>query len=158
MIRVVALDIDGVVTDGTEAVLPADGPRAKHVAYVDLDAIHEARKDGFEFALLTAEDDAMVRTIAARLGIETVLAGVRDKSEGLREIARLHGCRPAEIAFVGDSNRDALAFDACGVSFAPANATTLARSQATFVLHCPGGHGAIAEAIEILFKLRRMQR
>ena len=158
MIRVVVLDIDGVVTDGHEPVFPVDAPRAKHVAYVDLDAIHEARREGFELALLTAEDDAMVRALAARLGVETVIAGARDKREGLREIERRFGCRPEQIGFVGDSNRDGLAFEACGVSFAPANATTLARSQATFALHRSGGDGAIAEAIEILLKLRRLGR
>ena len=156
MIRLVVLDLDGVVTDGREPVFPVDAAPFKHVAYVDLDAIHEARREGFELALLTAEDGAMVRAVAARLGIEAVFAGVRDKREGLRQIARVLGVRPEEIGFIGDSDRDGLAFEACGVSFAPANATTLARSQATFALHRCGGNGAIAEAIEILLKLRRL--
>lgn len=158
MIRLVVLDIDGVVTSGHEDVVQQGAPRSKRIAYVDLDAIEEARREGFVLALLTAQDDAMVPAIAERLGIDSVFAGVQDKRDGLREIARAHACRLEEICFIGDSNRDGRVFESCGITFAPANATALARSQATFVLHRQGGDGAIAEAVEILLKLRRMAR
>jgi 3-deoxy-D-manno-octulosonate 8-phosphate phosphatase (KDO 8-P phosphatase) len=157
VIRALELDIDGVVTDGRDRVTLAGDAPARDVAFVDLDAIAEARRRGFKLALLTGEDGPLVRALATRLGIDTVRSGFKDKRKGIDEVAAALDCAPAELAFVGDANRDADAFDACGVSFAPSNATDRARERATFALHRAGGAGAIAEAVEILIKLGRLE-
>lgn len=156
MIRLIVLDIDGVITDGAERV-GAEGPGAyKQVSFRDLDAIQEARAAGYELVLLTGEDDATVQRIARRVGIEGVYTGYKDKRKGLDVILEERKLRPEEVCFVGDSNRDARAFDACGLSFAPSDASTLARSNATVTLHAQGGRGAVAEAVEIVLRMRRL--
>ncbi len=156
MIALMVLDIDGVITDGREQLLdrPADSP--KQISYIDMDAVHAARKQGMQFALLTAEDNSMARQIANRFGIKALFAGYKDKRKGLEEIAAQFKVGCEAVCFVGDANRDALAFDSCGVSFAPSNATAQAKISATFALHRAGGAGAVAEAIDVIFKLKRM--
>ncbi len=155
--KLIVLDIDGVITDGLERLDECeDAVGYKQISFQDLDAVHAARAAGFGFALLTAEDNAMVRRIASRFGIEDVYVGQKDKLRGIEVIGARHQLAMREICFIGDSDRDARAFPACGLSFTPANGSSQARWQATFTLHRCGGRGAVAEAIEIILKLNRM--
>lgn len=154
-LELIVLDIDGVITDGYER-LGLNGPQYKQLSFQDLDAIQEAKQAGYGFALLTAEDNDMVRQISNRLNIEDVHAGYKDKRKGIEAICQERQLVPQAICFLGDSNRDARAFSDVGLSFTPANGSSLARANATFTLHRAGGQGAIAEAIEVILKLRRM--
>ena len=155
--KLIVLDIDGVITDGFERLGEEEAAAGyKQISFQDLDAVYAARVAGFQFALLTAEDNAMVRRIASRFGIEDVCAGQKDKLQGIEAIGAQHQLKTEQICYIGDSDRDARAFPACGLSFTPANGGSQARWQATFTLHRCGGQGAVAEAIEIILKLNRM--
>ncbi len=154
-IRLVVLDIDGVLTDG-RLRLSEDSSEGKTLSYRDLDAITEAQSRGLSLALLTGEDDALCEAIAGRLRISKLAKGYKDKVAGIRVLAKECQVAPTEMAFVGDSDRDAKAFPEVGLSFAPQDGSDLARQLATFTLHAKGGAGAVAEALTIVFKLSRI--
>lgn len=156
MIRLVILDVDGVLTDG-RLYLDMETSGGKTLFYRDFDAIAAAQEEGLSLALLTGEDDAMCRRIADRVGIARLLSGYKDKIKGARILMEDGGVPPAQTAFVGDSDRDARAFGEVGLSFAPADASPLARQRATFTLHAKGGSGAVAEALEIIRRLNAIR-
>lgn len=152
-IRLLALDIDGVLTDGT-CRLGGDPAEAKRISFHDLDAVTAARRDGLAVVLVTGEDDAAVDAVAARFRIEGVFRGVKDKLAGLESIAAERGVELAEMCYVGDSDRDAIALAAVGLGLAPSDATPAARAAAHRVLRQPGGAGAVAETVRLLSRLR----
>ena len=154
-IRLLVLDIDGVLTDG-RLQLDASSSEAKRLSFRDLDAITEAQSQGLTMALLTGEDGPLCETIADRLRISRLAKGYKDKVEGIRLLSEECQVPATEIAFVGDSDRDAKAFPGVGLSFAPRDGSEQARHLATFTLHAKGGAGAVAEALTIISKLRRM--
>src|SRR4051812_13360816 len=71
-LRVLALDVDGVLTDGRVALGPR-GEESKGILFRDLDAITVAKAKGFRIALVTGEDGPMVDAIASRVGPDCVL-------------------------------------------------------------------------------------
>ncbi len=151
-IQVLALDIDGVLTDGRVGITP-DGQDRKEIAFRDLDAIAAARRAGLRIALVTGEDGPMVRMIAERIQPDHVIAGAKDKHAALQSLAQIMNTEAGRICFVGDADRDALAFAGIGLGLAPADASPRARARAHRVLLSRGGAGAVAEAVDIVLEL-----
>ncbi len=140
-IELLALDIDGVITDGKVSV-SAHGEETKGIAFRDLDALAKARREGLKLALVTGETGALQAAIAQRLNADLVLSGAKDKVLALRTLAQEMGLPLSSICFVGDADRDALAFALVGLALCPADASLAARSKAHRVLESRGGEGA----------------
>lgn len=148
-IQLLALDIDGVLTDG-HFTLSAAGEEVKRLAFHDLDALTALKRSGMPVAFVTGEDGPMVQAIARRYGVDSVFPGAKDKVAALNELAAARGIPLAAMCYVGDSDRDAPAIRAVGLGLAPANATPAAQAAADRVLARAGGDGAVAEAIRLV--------
>lgn len=148
-ILVLALDIDGVLTDG-RGVFSSTESYEPRFDFHDLDAVTEARRAGLVVALVTGEDNELVDRIARRFGVETVIRGAKDKVAALRTLSAKLGLALENFCYVGDSNRDAPAFSIVGLGLAPMNATPAAKSAAHRTLANCGGAGAVAEAVALL--------
>lgn len=148
-IRLLVLDIDGVITDGT-VLLTESGDDLRAVHFHDLDAVARVRRRGLGVAVLSGEDTPASRRVAARFGITDATWGAKDKLAGLDTLAARLGVPVEEMCYVGDADRDAAALAAVGLGLAPADATTRARAAAAVVLPVGGGRGAVAAAVELL--------
>ena len=100
-IRAVALDVDGVLTDGGFWWGP-NGEEFKRFSFADVMGVSLARKAGLIVALISGEDSPLVDRYAAKLGIEDVTKNCKDKAGALRRVAQRHGLSNDEIAFMGD--------------------------------------------------------
>lgn len=152
-IEVLALDVDGVLTDG-RVTLRASGEEAKGIAFRDLDALTQARRAGLRIGLVTGEHGPLVDAIAQKVNADCVISGAKDKRVGIRQLCERLGVLPSLVCFVGDADRDALAFPDVGFSLAPADASPRARAAARRTLQADGGRGAVAEAVDILLTAR----
>ena len=153
-IRVLALDIDGVITDGM-ATLCNSGNDEKRFSFHDLDAVTQAKSSGLKVALITGEDSDSVDRIARRFDVDLIKRGAKDKLLALTKISDDLGIALDEICYVGDSDRDAVALREVGIGLAPANATRNAKAAAHRTLANRGGEGAVAEAVELLVGLEK---
>ena len=148
-IRLIVLDVDGVLTDGTVLLLPSgDEPRSVH--FHDLDAVAAARRHGMAVAVLSGEESPGVQRVAQRFGISEAMWGAKDKLAGLRELTNRLGIAMDETCYVGDADRDGPALEAAGIGLAPSDATAVARAAADHVLSTRGGHGVVEEAMTLL--------
>jgi 3-deoxy-D-manno-octulosonate 8-phosphate phosphatase (KDO 8-P phosphatase) len=149
VIRLLVLDLDGVITDGTVLLL-ASGDEVRSVHFRDLDAVSSARERGATVAIVSGEDSPASRRVAQRFGITEAVWGAKDKGAALSELTNRVGIPLAQTGYVGDADRDVPAIQAAGIGVAPADASTAARKAADHVLDALGGHGAVAEAVELL--------
>lgn len=148
-IRLLVLDVDGVLTDGT-VLLCESGDELRAIHFHDLDAVTRVMRRGVGVAILSGEQTASSRRVAARFGIDDAVWGTKDKLAGLHGLAERWDVPVSEICYVGDGDRDAPALAAAGLGLAPADATTRAREAADHVLTACGGRGAAAAAVELL--------
>lgn len=148
-ILLIALDVDGVLTNGAVTLADTDA-EAKAVAFRDFDALARARRCGLRIALVTGERGAIVRKIAGMAGAEFVQEGNKDKVAAIKAVSSDAGVPLDRICYIGDADRDAEAFPIVGISMCPADASRAARRAATHVLGRNGGAGAVEEAVEIL--------
>src|SRR5262245_57779727 len=121
-LRVLALDIDGVLTDGTAALSNGE-VEEKRFSFQDLDAVTRALKSTLKVVLVTAEDTSAVSRIAARFGVERVVRGAKDKLAALSSLSDQMDIPLKHFCYVGDGDRDAPALSRVGMGLAPANAT-----------------------------------
>ena len=148
-IKAVALDVDGVLTDGAIWWSP-EGAEWKRICFRDIMGVSRARKAGFVIALISGEDSPLIDRFAQKMGIADVYKGCRDKAAALCRFAQGHGYDLREIAFMGDDVNDVAAMKLCGLSAAPENAHPSARAAATLVTRCAGGNGAVRELLDQL--------
>jgi 3-deoxy-D-manno-octulosonate 8-phosphate phosphatase (KDO 8-P phosphatase) len=152
-IQVLALDVDGVLTDGGLR-FDAQGDAGKTFSVRDGFGLTLLREVGIELAIITGRQSGSVRARAAELGITHVLEGIRDKASALRELARQWGVELDNIAYIGDDWPDLTALRIAGLAGAPADAEPDVRAHCHWISSRPGGNGAVREFAEALLEWR----
>jgi 3-deoxy-D-manno-octulosonate 8-phosphate phosphatase (KDO 8-P phosphatase) len=147
LIRAIALDVDGVLTDGTFWWGP-DGQEWKRFNFRDVMGISRAQKAGIVFALISGENSPLVDRFATKMNITAVFKGCKDKGLALQEFATRNGLALKAVAFMGDDINDLGAMKAAGLSAAPGNAHPSVLEQAAFVAKACGGQGAVRELVD----------
>jgi len=152
-IKAIALDVDGVLTDGGVWWGPG-GEEWKRFCFADVMGVSRARKAGIVIALISGEDSPLVDRFASKMGITDVEKGCKDKAVALRRFADKTGLQMSEICFMGDDINDVGAMNLAGVAAAPANAQPVARRCAAFIASSNGGNGAVRELVEAVLAAR----
>lgn len=147
--RVLFLDVDGTLTDGSIILGIADDIRAFHAH--DGVGIRLALLAGIRVVFMSARESAPVRRRALELGADPMLA-VGDKDRAVREWCERHGVTPAQAAFVGDDLQDIPGMKAVAHAFAVGDAVDEVKAVATHVCTRAGGRGAVREAIVWLLR------
>ncbi len=150
-IRLLVLDVDGVLTDGGLYYGPGD-VELKRFDIKDGFAIRAAQRVGLHVAILTARQSDAVARRGAELGIEHVIQGSQDKARDVRRIATASGVPLHEAAFMGDDLVDLPAMRQVGYPMTVADAADEVKQAAELITEKPGGRGAVREGIEHLLK------
>ena len=150
-VRLLLLDVDGVLTDGRIVYLDQGGEiKAFHVR--DGSGIKYWRQAGGRAAILSGRSSPAVVRRARELGIDPVIQGADEKLLGLRRILSETGFTPEQVCAVGDDLPDLPVLTRCGLAAAVADAAPEVRAVAHIVTQPPGGRGAVREVIEWLMR------
>ena len=150
-IKAVAVDVDGVLTDGGFWWGP-DEQEWKRFSFRDVMGISRGIRAGLVFAFISGEDSPLVDRYARKFQIENVYKGCKDKAAALCDFAHRRNMQLAEIAFMGDDVNDLGAMKLAGLAAAPADAEKSVLAQVQFVSRHNGGHGAVRELVEYLIE------
>lgn len=152
-VRLLALDVDGVLTDGL-IHYTSSGEEMKSFSILDGLGIKLLRRAGIEVAVITARRSAMVERRVAELGIAHCLQGREDKLEALQELLAQLRLDAAEVAYMGDDLPDLRALLSVGLGLTVANASSEVARRAPWQSRARGGEGAVREACEMLLRAR----
>src|ERR1700693_6576258 len=152
-IRAVALDVDGVLSDGGLWWGPG-GEEWKRFCVADIMGVSLARRAGLILALISGENSPLVDRYAEKMLVRHVVKGCRDKAAALREFAAAAGVKLSEVCFMGDDVNDLSAMAMGGFSAPPANASSVVLERANFIARASGGNGAVRELIDSLLTAR----
>ena len=153
-IKAIALDVDGVLTDGGFWWGP-NGEEWKRFSFTDIMGLSLARKAGLRIALISGEDSPLVDRLAAKMGITDVHKNCKDKAEALRRFADRNQLPLDEICFMGDDVNDLGALEIAGLSAAPADARGAVIEKVSFISGHTGGNGAVRELIDAILTARQ---
>jgi 3-deoxy-D-manno-octulosonate 8-phosphate phosphatase (KDO 8-P phosphatase) len=152
-IRLLVLDVDGVLTDG-RLHYGAAGEEVKIFDVRDGLAMVAGQKAGLAFAVISGRASRAVSRRMAELGVREVHQGVADKAAVLAAVRARLGVAPAQVAAMGDDLTDLPLMAGAGLALAPKDAVGEVRRAAHWVARRPGGRGAVREAVEMLLKAR----
>jgi 3-deoxy-D-manno-octulosonate 8-phosphate phosphatase (KDO 8-P phosphatase) len=148
-IRAIAMDVDGVLTDGGVWWGP-NGEEWKRFHFADIMGLSLAKKAGFSIALISGEDSPLVDRMAAKFSLTDVFKNCKDKPAALRAFAERNRLQLKEICFIGDDVNDIPALQIAGLSACPADARPSVRKQCQYVAKLGGGNGAVREVVDML--------
>lgn len=148
-IRLLLLDVDGVLTDGT-LLYGEQHEESKAFHTQDGFGIRLLREAGIEVGIITARSSAVVTRRATELKMRYIYQGVAGKREAFKEILTVSGLRPYEIAYMGDDWLDLVLLRQVGLALAPANAVAEVKNVVHLVTKKCGGQGAVREACDLL--------
>ena len=147
-IRVVVLDIDGVLTDGRVGY---DGERKiKFFNYRDGHWIKLALRAGLLVGALSGARSPANAQRAEELGFSFLREGVKDKLEGFEKLVADLGVAPEECLYMGDDVMDMPPMRRAGVAVAVRDAVPELDEVADWRTETPGGHGAVCEVVHKL--------
>ena len=150
-IKLLALDVDGVLTDGT-LIINADGSESKFFNSLDGHGIRMWQRAGLKVALISGRTSLPTERRAEQLQIEYVFQECHYKLPAVEKLAGQLGLLPANIAYVGDDLTDMPVMRYAGFGVAVANAVDEVKQCADYVTTRPGGSGAVREVIEYILK------
>jgi 3-deoxy-D-manno-octulosonate 8-phosphate phosphatase (KDO 8-P phosphatase) len=150
-IRLLILDVDGVLTDGG-IILDDDGREIKKFHVRDGHGIKLIQRAGVEVAIITGRSSMVVEHRARELGIKEVYQRCRNKSEVYDRLKEKLGVEDSETAFVGDDIVDISILKRVGLAVVVSDAVEEAKEHAVLVTVNPGGRGAVREVTDLLLK------
>lgn len=148
-IKLLALDVDGVLTDGTINI-SGSGELFKGFNAKDGLGISCALRSGIHVAIITGRKSDIIHRRAEELGIKLLCEGVHDKNAALKKLTADLGLGQENAAYIGDDLNDLPAFAAAGVSFAPHDGAEEVAAAADVQLKADGGRGAVREAVKMI--------
>ena len=177
-IKLLILDVDGVMTDGKIYIFPAPAEvqqalrkgrekyadkggytvssdsmvEAKGFHAHDGTAMSLAQLGGIKTAIITKRVSETVRIRCRDLRIDHVYQGISDKLAAMQEILAKEGLTAEQAAYLGDDVIDLPAMRACGLAMAVANARESVKQVAHIVTEHVGGDGAVRDAVEYILK------
>ena len=150
-IKLVLLDVDGVLTDGT-IILDNRGNELKAFHVRDGHGIKLAQRAGIIIGIITGRKSEVVNIRARELGIEEVHQGTLKKIEVYESILAKYGIRDEEVAYMGDDIVDVDIFRRVGFAVTVADADPSVGSYVDMTTKNEGGRGAVREFLNLILK------
>ncbi|MFW6158483.1 MAG: KdsC family phosphatase [Planctomycetota bacterium] len=150
-IKLVIMDVDGVLTDGSIVVNP-DGSEQKVFNVKDGSGIKYLQRNGVRTAIISGRDCEPVEHRAADLGIDYCVTGAIDKLPAYREVLQRAGLGDGAVCYIGDDLPDLPPMRHAAVPVAVADASDEVRARAAYVTRARGGGGAVRELAELILE------
>lgn len=154
MIKLVAFDVDGVLTDGS-ITYDENGVEYKTFNAKDGQGIVNLNNSGIITAIITARNNGTVAHRAENLKIKELHQGVKNKIEKLEEILARYNFSYDEVAYIGDDLPDICILTKVKLAGCPMDAVDEVRAVANWISSKNGGRGAVREFCDYILKLNK---
>ena len=148
-IRLVVLDVDGVLTNG-QLTFDSNGTEYKTFNVQDGYGLRKLQQADVTIGIITGRDSSIVAARARELDIQHVVQGANNKADALSKLLSELNLTAEQTLYMGDDEPDLPAMRMSGVSVAVANAVEVVREHADWVTTRCGGEGAVREVCDRL--------
>ncbi|MBN2453043.1 MAG: HAD-IIIA family hydrolase [Candidatus Omnitrophica bacterium] len=150
-IKLLILDIDGVMTDG-HIIYSIYGDELKFFDVQDGFGITLLARAGIKSVIITAKKSRIVKLRARDMKVAGVYQGYTDKLKAFEHALRKFRVKPEEVCFIGDDLIDIPVLKRAGLAVAVPNAVDEVRASAHIVTLRAGGHGGVRELCDLILK------
>lgn len=151
IIRMLVLDVDGVLTDG-RIWMDQSGEWRRFFSIRDGMGLKILREKGYKLAVITSSASADIRQRAKNLAIDFFYENAHDKEPAFLELQKASGLAPAQMAYVGDDVQDIPLLKSVGFAATVPEAIDDVKDIVHYVTHRPGGNGAVREICDFIHR------
>lgn len=151
-VKLLVLDVDGVLTDGALYVGPDGKEHLKVFDSLDGHGIKLLTSTGVQVAIITGRTSEMVLARAKELGITQVQMGAKDKAKALETLLAQLQLQSKDCAAVGDDWPDLSVLNQVALACCPAQAHDEVKKRCHYVCTRSGGQGAVREVCDLLLQ------
>ncbi|MFE4107086.1 KdsC family phosphatase [Almyronema epifaneia] len=148
-VRLLALDVDGILTDGGLYYTDA-GEELKKFNVKDGQGLQLVKQAGVEVALISASASTATLHRAKKLGIEHVYIGISPKLPILEQLCHKLSISLKQVAYAGDDVKDLPVMQAVGCPLTVADAMPANQAAAIYITQRGGGQAAVREICDLL--------
>lgn len=152
-IKLLAFDVDGVMTDGS-ITYDENGVEYKTFNAKDGHGLAKMAKNGYITAIITGRRNGTVDRRANDLKVTEVYQGVRNKLPILEAIMQKYEVDFSEVAYMGDDEPDICILEKVAIAACPADAVLNVQKICNFKASRNGGRGAVRELCDFVFENR----
>jgi 3-deoxy-D-manno-octulosonate 8-phosphate phosphatase (KDO 8-P phosphatase) len=152
-IKLLLLDVDGVLTDGN-LIYSHEGKESKSFNTQDGFGLRILQDAGVKVGIITARSSEALERRSQDLKISYLYQGASNKLDAYKEIVTSSGLKPFEIAYMGDDWLDMVLLKRVGLAVAPANAVFEVREMVHYTTEQSGGHGAVRELCDLILEAK----
>lgn len=153
-IRLLAFDVDGVMTDGS-ITYDENGIEYKTFNAKDGHGLAKMAKNGFITAIITKRNNGTVDKRATDLKVTEVYQGVKNKLPILEAIMQKYDLEFSQVAYMGDDEPDIVILEKVGLSACPSDAVEDVKKICNFKSCVGGGKGAVRELCDYVFNSQK---
>jgi 3-deoxy-D-manno-octulosonate 8-phosphate phosphatase (KDO 8-P phosphatase) len=150
-IRLLVLDVDGILTDG-RLYFTARGEEMKCFHVRDGAGIVHLLRAGLQVGVISGRDSKAVERRMTELGVTWIRQRVEDKYSALRELLDILGLTTQQVACMGDDSADVPLLEVARLAISVPDAHPSAKSRAHFITQALGGQGAVREACDLILE------
>ena len=150
-IRLVILDVDGVLTDDTVFIGP-DGMEFKRFCIADGLGIAIAKRYGITVAFLSGRQSPATDIRAKELGVEDIFQGPVNKLDYYTRLKEKYSLKDENIAYMGNDLVDVGVLNKCGLALAVPDSPKTVKNAADYIAHKAGGLGAVREVLDMILE------
>lgn len=150
-IKLLILDVDGVMTDGG-LTIGDDGQEYKTFHAHDGLGMKLLKASGVSLAIITGRTSNVVKKRAESTGVAHFYQGAEDKLEAFYDLMKTSGLQSEQCAFMGDDVVDLPPMLQCGLAIAVPDSPQLLLERAHYVTRKSGGRGAVREVCELIMQ------
>ena len=150
-IKLLLLDVDGVLTDG-RIIYDSRGQDLKFFDVHDGLGVHLLKKSGIKTILITAKGSKTIKPRAKDMGVEEIFENISPKSAIFAKILKKYNVNADEVCFVADDLVDLGLMKIVGFPIAVFNAAQDIKKCAAYITIRHGGRGAVREVAELILK------
>jgi len=153
-VKMVLLDVDGVLTDGS-IIYSSNCGEIKVFNAQDGYGIVRAIELGLKVGIITGRESQIIEKRAKELGIVDLIQNAIDKVKPFESLKSKYNLKSEEFCYVGDDILDIPLLKIVGFSAAPSNARNEVKRIVDYVASSPGGNGAVREIIDFILKAQK---
>lgn len=154
-IKLVAFDVDGVMTDGS-LIFDENGKEYKTYNAKDGQGIVMLTRSGIYTAIITARDNGTVKHRFETLGMTKLYMGQKNKINALREMVEEFNLDMSQVAYMGDDLPDICVLKEVGLACCPADAVKQVKNICHFISTKRGGRGAVRELTDLIYEVQKL--
>jgi 3-deoxy-D-manno-octulosonate 8-phosphate phosphatase (KDO 8-P phosphatase) len=154
-IKLLLLDVDGVLTDGNLLYTGSSG-ESKSFNTQDGFGLRLLGEAGIDVGVITARKSEVVARRAEELKMRYIYQGIPNKNEAFKEVMKASGLKPFQVAYMGDDWLDLVLLQQVGLAIVPANGAREVKAIAHYITERPGGAGAVRDACDLIIEAKNL--